>query len=133
LLWDTFGSLFWIGASVGIGYIFANQLEMALAYFSQFGALMIILVGVSLTSYLLIKYLQRRRLIKELRIARITPEELFFRREAGEELMIVDLRHSLDLQSDPAVIPGAVHIDPEAFQKEDLNIPRDREIILYCT
>lgn len=67
------------------------------------------------------------------RISRITPAELKRKIDTGEALMIVDLRHSLDFEADPVMIPGAVHMSPEELERRAQEIPRDREVILYCT
>lgn len=47
--------------------------------------------------------------------------------------MIVDLRHALDFGADSVVIPGAVHMSPDALERHWHEIPRDRDVILYCT
>jgi len=64
--------------------------------------------------------------------ARLEPEELKRQLDAGEPVYIVDLRHPLDLQSDPFTLPGALHIAPDALAARGSEIPRDREIVLYC-
>jgi len=51
----------------------------------------------------------------------------------GEGPYIVDLRHPLDFLPDPRVIPGAVRMRPDEVAERHEEIPRDREIILYCT
>jgi rhodanese-related sulfurtransferase len=45
----------------------------------------------------------------------------------------VDLRHSVDFEADPETIPGAFRIDANELQQTDERLPRDREVILYCT
>jgi rhodanese-related sulfurtransferase len=46
---------------------------------------------------------------------------------------IVDLRHPLDVLTDPLVIAGALRITPSDLQKRREILPLDRDIILYCT
>jgi rhodanese-related sulfurtransferase len=46
---------------------------------------------------------------------------------------IVDLRHPLDYLPDPRVLPGAVRIGPTELEAMADQIPRDRDVILYCT
>ena len=53
--------------------------------------------------------------------------------DAGEALTIVDLRHSVDFDADPETIPGAFRMDASELQQTDERLPRDREVILYCT
>ena len=70
---------------------------------------------------------------RELRIARITADELKQKIDAGEELVIVDLRHSVDFEADPHTIPGAFRMDAKDLEEKDDRLPRDRDVILYCT
>jgi len=75
----------------------------------------------------------RRKFLRDLRISRITVDELKRKLDDGENLSIVDLRHSLDFAADPETIPGALRLESgELSEKSDL-LPRDREVILYCT
>jgi rhodanese-related sulfurtransferase len=60
-------------------------------------------------------------------------DELKQKLDAGESVSIVDLRHSLDFEADPETIPGAVHLDSTELTEKSELLPRDREIILYCT
>jgi rhodanese-related sulfurtransferase len=45
----------------------------------------------------------------------------------------VDLRHALDFLPDPRMLPGAIRITPDELEQRYQEIPRDREVILYCT
>ncbi len=67
------------------------------------------------------------------RLRSITPEELRRALEAGEPIAVVDLRHPLDFLPDPRVIPGALRINPEEIATRHQEIPRDRDVVLYCT
>jgi rhodanese-related sulfurtransferase len=91
-----------------------------------------ILLG-SLAGYILWKYFQRQRFLYRLRIARISPKELLEKLDAGEQLMILDLRQPLDIEIVPYAIPGALRIATEELGERHHEIPRDREIVLYCS
>jgi len=131
--WDAAGSLLWAGALMGTGFIFSAQLDRVALYAQRLGAgLLALLVG-SLAGYIGFKYYQRQRFIRTLRIARITPEELKRKLDAGEDMVVVDLRHSVEFESDDAKVPGAIHLDPEEIEQRHVEIPRDRDIVLYCT
>ena len=41
--------------------------------------------------------------------------------------------HAIEVEADPARIPGAVWIDFERLDEQASRIPTGREIILYCT
>jgi hypothetical protein len=49
-----------------------------------------------LVAYIAWKYVQRRRFLRSLRIARITPEQLKSELDSGADFVIVDLRHAMD-------------------------------------
>jgi rhodanese-related sulfurtransferase len=66
-------------------------------------------------------------------VARITPVELKRKLDEGEEIEIVDLRHALDFEAQPETIPRAIPIPMEDLDARQDEIPRDREIVLYCT
>jgi rhodanese-related sulfurtransferase len=68
-----------------------------------------------------------------MRVARITPDELLEKLQKGEDVMIVDLRNALDIASVAMKLPGALHMSPEELDARHQEIPRDRDIILYCT
>jgi membrane protein DedA with SNARE-associated domain len=133
LLFDACGSLIWAGTFLSLGFIFSNQIERVAEHALQLGSgLLVILVG-ALVGYIAYKFVARQRFMRELRIGRITPGELKSKIDAGEDLVIVDLRHSLDFEADPETIPGAFRIDAKELEHADNRLPRDREVILYCT
>lgn len=133
LLFDSLGALLWAGAFVGLGYLFSQQLERVAASALRLGTSLVgILVG-SLAAYIIWKYVQRQRFLRQLRIARISPEELKRKLDAGEDVVIVDLRHSLDFQAEPRTIPGALRLPVEELEQRHHEIPSNRDIVLYCT
>jgi rhodanese-related sulfurtransferase len=83
--------------------------------------------------YIAYKYFQRHRLLSDLRMARITVEELYQKQEAGEHPMILDLRQQVELELDPSVIRGALRMNTDEVEHRHQEIPRDREIVLYCS
>jgi rhodanese-related sulfurtransferase len=82
--------------------------------------------------YIGFKYWQRRRILGELRMARITVGELRQKQDAGEEVVIIDLRPGAELTLDPYLIPGSVHLAVDEVEQRHQEIPRDREVIVYC-
>ena len=52
--------------------------------------------------------------------------------DAGEDVIIVDLRHALEFDAQPETIPGALHMDAAELEEASEVIPRDREIVLFC-
>ncbi len=133
LVWDVAGALVWSGTYFALGYVFSGQLERVAEIAAGLGGRLLAVVGAALALYLAWKYAQRRRFIRELTVARITPDELHRRLDAGEDIVVVDLRHSLEFDADPATVPGAIHLLPEELAAGHGAIPRGREVVLYCT
>ena len=133
LLCDGLGALLGAGVFTGLGVAFSSQLDWLAALVADMGSwLLAILVG-GLGAYLAWKVAARQRFLRHLRVARITPEELHRRLQAGEDVLIVDLRHALEVDADPVVIPGAVRFSAADLDERRQAIPRDREVILYCS
>jgi membrane protein DedA with SNARE-associated domain len=133
LLFDGLGALLWAGGYLGLGFAFSGELERVAARASALGGKLGVLLIGSFAGYIAYKYVARQRFLRELRIARMTVEELKQKIDAGEEIVIVDLRHSLDFEADPQTIPGAFHMDAKELEQKNDRLPRDREVILYCT
>ncbi len=133
LLFAAVGALLYAGTFAGIGYLFSAQLERMAGMALRLGEWAVLLLGGALAAYVLTKFWQRQRFLRVLRVARITPEELKERLDRGEEIVIVDLRHALDVDSEPHHIPGAIHLSPDDLDARHMEIPRDRDIVLYCT
>lgn len=133
LFFDVLGSLLWAGSFLLLGYAFSDQFERVAQRALDLGSWLLVLLVGGLAAYIGWKYIQRQRFLHSLRVARISPDELKQKIDGGEEVLIVDLRHSVDFEAEPAVIPGAVHLDMEDLDAAHDAIPRDRDIILYCT
>jgi len=131
-LYDGLGAGLWVGSFMGLGYLFSGQIEEVAAYAMKLGASLAGLVFGGLAAYILWKYIQRQRFLRHLRIARITPEELKRKFDAGEVVMVVDVRHPFEFAAEPQTIPGAFYLPLEDLDKEQSKIPRDEDVILYC-
>jgi membrane protein DedA with SNARE-associated domain len=133
LIFDFLGGFFWVAAFTGLGYLFSDQLERVAAHASRWGGGLIAALAGSLAGYILWRYIQRRRFLYRLRTARITPRELMEKLSAGSDMMIVDLRQPLDIEIQPYLIPGALRMAVEELENRHQEIPRDRDIVLYCS
>lgn len=133
LLYDAAGATLWAGSFLAAGYIFSGQIERIAERAASLGGGLLALIVGALAGYILYKFIGRRRFLRELRISRITVEELKEKMDGGEQVMVVDLRHPLDFEADPETIPGAFRIDAKELEEKSDRLPNDREVILYCT
>ncbi len=132
LFYDGLGALLWTAAFIALGYLFSDQLEQIAAQAARFGGSFVVLIVGALALYISYKYINRQLILRKLRIARITADELKRMMDDGHEMMIVDLRQPLDIQTDPYTIPGALRMAMEELEQRHHEIPRDRDVILYC-
>jgi len=132
LLFDLMGATLWSSTYLGVGYVFSDQLEAIVMQGGRVGAMLLALLAAACLTFLAWKFARRRRFLNELRLARITPEELRAKLDQGEKVTLVDLRHLLSVEADPELIPGAKWIDPDNLDARSNELPRDSDVILYC-
>jgi hypothetical protein len=133
LVFDGLGILLWIGTFELLGYLFSDQLEDVVTYASRFGGLLFGLLVGGLASYVAWKYAQRRRFLRSLRVARITPEQLKAELDSGADLVIVDLRHAMEDETEPRMLPGAVRLPADKLEERGEELPRGKTLVLYCS
>jgi membrane protein DedA with SNARE-associated domain len=132
VLFDVLGALLWTGAYSLFGYIFSKELDRALDYAGSMGKTLFVFLAGGLAVYIAWKYSLRRRFLRQLVTARITPEELKQKLEAGENVLIIDVRHALDFEAEPYVIPGALRMSLDQAESYPA-FSIDRETVVYCT
>ena len=92
IIFDGLGSLLYAGCFILAGVLFSHQLKQVINALAGLGhGALGVVVGLA-ALYIGYKYYQRQRLLNELRMARITVDELHQKQEAGENLIILDLR-----------------------------------------
>jgi len=132
-LFDAAGSLLYAGSFIVLGIVFSRQLQQVLDALGSLGGGALALLAALVALYIGHKYFQRHRLLRELRTARITVDELHGKLEAGEKPLILDLRPHEELEQNPSLIRGALHMTMDEIERRQQEIPRDRDIILYCS
>ncbi len=133
LIFDLLGALLWTIAYAVLGFIFSKQLDRVAADAHLLGGGLLILFLTGVVAYVLYRWRERQRFIEQVKGDRITPDELKHKLEAGERPVIIDLRHPLDVLTDPRTLPGAIQISPEELENRNREINRDGEIVLFCT
>ena len=133
ILLSTLAAMLWVGAGLLGGMIFKSQVERLLIQLDRYGSRAaggaVILLGV----YIAYKWWERRRFYKMLRMARISVTELYDLIQKGAQPLIIDVRSATARELEPHWIPGAVAISLAEVDAHLKDLPRDRDIILYCT
>jgi membrane protein DedA with SNARE-associated domain/rhodanese-related sulfurtransferase len=131
VLWDGLGNLVWAGSAVGLGFLFHGAVRRMLVFLDRLGAWAVILAVGGLALVVAVKWWERRRFYKLLRLARIGVDELRRLVASGDPPAIVDVRTTRSYAAQH--IPGALRMTLEEADRELASLPRDREIVLYCT
>lgn len=130
---STLGSAAWVGIAILCGMLFRRQIEDLMPYLTQFGLAAISVILLGLAVYIGYKWWERVRFYSVLRMARIDVEELYRMMGAGLSPLIVDVRSPTALTLEPRRIPGALQVPLHHVQQHLKDLPRDREIVSYCT
>jgi membrane protein DedA with SNARE-associated domain len=132
LFLNSAGSALWVVVTVFAAYVSTKKLDVGGAVI-DFVPVILFISFALIVANVLMKAYRRNQFIKQVAASRIEPQELHQQMEAGADPFVVDLRHPLDFLTDPRTVPGAVRISPDDLEAHIDGIPRDRDIILYCT
>jgi len=133
LLFDGIGATAWVFILLAAGRLFGDALKRDPSLLNWVGRFSGLLLVLGILGFFIARIMRRRRFLRELVKARLEPEDLKKQLDAGELVYIVDLRHPLELLPDPFTLPGALHFSPDSLAARHLEIPRDRDVVLFCT
>ena len=131
LAWDGLGNLLWAGSAVGLGFAFHGAVGRILGFLQRLGSWALVVAAGALALVVVAKWWERRRFYKLLRLARITVEDLHALIKSGAAPAIVDVRTSRSFAAQH--IPGALRMTLEEIDDRLAALPREGEIVLYCT
>jgi membrane protein DedA with SNARE-associated domain/rhodanese-related sulfurtransferase len=131
---DAVGALLWSGVAVGLGRAFSGQVDEALRALERAGRWGLLGLLCALALFIAVRALQRHRLIRMLRMARLDVDELYAMLERDERPLIIDVRSSSSHRE--GRIPGAIWVDSQAFDRSlgerGLHARMADEVIVYC-
>jgi len=130
---STLGAALWLTVYLGAGVLLKPQIDMLLPRVTNISGVFFSALGVLLAGYVAFKWWERRRFFAMLRMARISVEELYQLMQAERVPLIVDVRSSNARALEPRRIPGALHVPLDQVGIHVRDLPRDRDIVLYCT
>lgn len=133
---DLIGSFLWSSCYVGLGYLFADQLEVAIHWTKHFGTALGIVIGVPIGLYFTSRGLTLLQMIRQLRLRRISAPMLARKLRSKSKVAVLDLS-SFEEETDTQIveaIPGAFGVDPTLLRKSPhIHIPDDVKVILYSS
>lgn len=129
LLYDFIGATLWAGSAIALGSIFHDAIDDVFSELAALGRVGGLLILVLLLFFLALKFWRRHQFFQQLRMSRITVQELNRLREDGTELLLVDARPSASRARD-GVIPGAIAF--EILLENAEHSRRGGEAVVYC-
>ena len=131
VLFDAIGAGLWVGVGVSLGYIFRDAINDVMATLSSLGQYGLMLVIAGFAVWIAVKWWRRRMFVKQLRMDRVSVDELRTLMDESKVKAIVDVRSPL-MQASTGRIPGARTIDMKKIAESFKGVPVDGEVIVYC-
>jgi membrane protein DedA with SNARE-associated domain/rhodanese-related sulfurtransferase len=125
------GASIYLGLPVVLGRIFHNAVSDVLNTLAAMGEIGLAIIVVALALYLLMRWWQRRMFIRQLRMDRISVDELVDMMAEGSGPLLLDVRSAEARQRD-GMIPGAIAAHPSDMDSFLKDHTRDAEIVVYC-
>lgn len=133
LVYDAGGALLWAGSAIAAGRLFHRAIVRILSRLENLGWWAVLFVACLLILIIAMKWWQRIRFLKQLRVARVSPVELRAMFDRGEAPVVVDARSATARKLDPRRIPTAVSGDIDELGSQLAQLPPHAQIVLYCT
>ncbi len=133
LVLNTLGATIWALFFAWIGFLFSDQLVDIARRFAELGGLAVITLIALFSAFLAVKFWQRQLFLRTLRMRQLHPREVHDKLNSGENVYVIDLRHRYDFNALPHKVPGALRVPMEDIEKHHETIPRDRDIVVYCS
>ena len=133
LAFDAISSTAWVILAATVGVAFHRQIERLMPFVMAYRVEAVVTLCVLLVGYLLYKWWDRARFFSTLRMARIEASDLQKLIASGAAPIIVDVRSATAVALEPRRIPGALRIPLNEARGRLPELPREREIVSYCT
>src|SRR5208282_2803044 len=132
---DFAGALLYCSTYLLVGYVSRDFLAATLNSFHEAGLAMEVVVAAAVLVYAIYRLAQFRKYRKYDVVPRVQVQELEARLSNGEadRVQIVDVRSHGYYNVGAERIKGSFRIEPNNLEEEIKNLPKDKDIYLYCT
>jgi membrane protein DedA with SNARE-associated domain/rhodanese-related sulfurtransferase len=127
IIYDSIGATLWVAGAVALGAIFHDAVADVLLTLEQLGSEALLLLVLAIAIYVAIKWRKRQRFLVQIRMAKLTPDELEALMLAQADLKILDVR-SAQRRAMTGWIPGSIH----ASDIDGLKLDATSEVVVYC-
>jgi membrane protein DedA with SNARE-associated domain len=132
---DFAGALLYTVTYLLVGYVSRDFLAAILNGFHAAGRVMEVILIAALLVYAIYRTAQFRKYRKYRIMPRVQVQELAARLASGEadRVLIVDVRSHGYYDIGAERIAGSIRIEPNNLEEEIKNLPKNKDIYLYCT
>jgi membrane protein DedA with SNARE-associated domain/rhodanese-related sulfurtransferase len=132
LVLDIVGAGIFVGSAVVLGALFRSAIFDIIAKLADLGLVGLVLAIAALAIYVALRWWQRQAFIRQLRMDRISAEELGNMIDRGDAPVILDVRPDL-VRYEEGIIPGAIFAHPLEAKTALAEFSRDIEVVVYCS
>lgn len=135
IFFDALGAALWCGSAIFLGSLFSSAIDDLLAILENLGKWGVMLVALAFAVYLAKKWYQRHAFLRDLRMARITVDELDQLLKQEKPPTIIDVRSEVARQGGPVPggrIPGALVMSDDDLSALVINDDTNTEVVVYC-
>lgn len=130
-VFDAIGATLWSGVAIGLGYAFSGAIGQVLDVFETLGRIGLWIIAGAFVLYVVAKWWKRELFIWQLRMDRVTVDELHELMNAKRIGKVIDVRSPMS-QALTGRVPGAITVDPKHLHLELLTVEPDSEVVVYC-
>ena len=131
VLFDAIGAALWVGVGVGLGYVFRYAIDDAMNTLKALGHYGVLLILGGFAIWILVRWYRRYLFARQLRMDRVSVDELRELMAKNAVQAIVDVRSPLS-QAATGRIPGARTVDVNKIVESFDGVSVDGEVIVYC-
>ena len=127
LVYDSIGAVLWASGAVVLGAVFHEAVEAVLITLEDLGHIALLILLGAIALFVAYKWWQRRRFGMQIRMARVSIEELRSLLQSMPSLIVLDVR-SPESRAQTGWIPGSIQVRDLA----ELSASLQDEVIVYC-
>ena len=129
---DGLGAVLYAGGYFSVGFIFSDALETVTRGYRAFGQLLGWIVAIAAVAYVVVR-IRAWRNTRNLEDAPLVSPAEASAAFSGGAGVIYDVRSHGYYDPRAVRIHGSRRLDPNALNQDQLDVPHDKQIYLYCT
>jgi membrane protein DedA with SNARE-associated domain/rhodanese-related sulfurtransferase len=127
IIYDGIGAALWAAGAIALGAMFHEAVEALLIQLEQLGHLALLMLIVAIALFVLFKWWQRQRFMAQIRMSRISIDELTSLLDSGSAATILDVR-TPERRAASGWIPGSINVRDIS----SLRLQPGQDVIVYC-